>query len=130
MSRPRWFPILLALALFTPGCGDDPTAPVPNVLEAVLVGPPTPVGALLFLVQGGTVDSVVANGDFLASRSYSAVAREVVVAGAHLHGVIARVYVPDITGPYNVGLQQVAHDSSFQLLAPAGYRVELRRVYR
>lgn len=130
MIRRRLIPFLLALALVSPACGDDPTAPVPNVLEAVLVGPPTPVGALLFLVQGGTVDSVVANGDFLASRPYSAVARQVVVAGHDLHGVVARVYVPDISGSYNVGLQQVAHDSSFQLLAPAGYRIELRRVFR
>ena len=114
--------LLLALGL---GCGADSLGPVPGALDVVLADAPRPVGAVLFLVEGGAVDSVEAVGTYLDAAPYSGVAHQVLVAGNRLHGVIARVRVPDVRVRYEVVLQEVADDSSYALLDVAGPRLFL-----
>ncbi|MBK6779644.1 MAG: hypothetical protein KA180_02625 [Gemmatimonadales bacterium] len=114
--------LLLALGL---GCGEDSLGPVPGTLDVVLADAPRPVGAVLFLVEGGAVDSVEAVGTYLDAAPYSGVAHQVLVAGNRLHGVIARVRVPDLRVRYAVVLQEVADDSSYALLDVAGPRLFL-----
>jgi hypothetical protein len=114
--------LLLALGL---GCGADSLGPVPGTLDVVLADAPRPVGAVLFLVEGGAVDSVEAVGTYLDAAPYSGVAHQVLVAGNRLHGVIARVRVPDLRVRYAVVLQEVADDSSYALLDVAGPRLFL-----
>ncbi len=114
--------LLLALGL---GCGADSLGPVPGALDVVLADAPRPVGAVLFLVEGGAVDTVEAVGTYLDAAPYSGVAHQVLVAGNRLHGVIARVRVPDVRVRYEVVLQEVADDSSYALLDVAGPRLFL-----
>lgn len=110
--------VVLALLLAGLGvaCDDTTLAPVPGTLDVVLADAPRPVGAVLFLVEGGTVDTVEAVGSYLDAAPYSGVAHQVLVAGNRLHGVIARVRVPDLRVRYDVVLQEVADDSSYALL--------------
>ncbi len=125
MNR-RWraAPAVLLVALGL-GCGEASLGPVPGTLEVVLADAPRPVGAVLFLIEGGTVDTVEGVGGYLDAAPYSGVAQQVLVAGNSLHGVIARVRVPDLRVHYEVVLQEVADDSSYALLDVAGPRLFL-----
>lgn len=114
--------VLVAMGL---GCGEASLGPVPGTLDVVLADAPRPVGAVLFLIEGGTVDTVEAAGSYVDAAPYSGVAQQVLVAGNRLHGAIARVRVPDLRVRYEVVLQEVADDSSYALLDVAGPRLFL-----
>lgn len=125
MNR-RWRSVAAALlAALGLGCGEASLGPVPGTLDVVLADAPRPVGAVLFLVEGGAVDTVEAMGSYLDAAPYSGVAHQVLVVGNRLHGVIARVRVPDLRLRYEVVVQEVADDSSYALLDPTGPRLFL-----
>lgn len=119
----------LALALAaTATCDDDsPVGPAPAVFEIVMGGPGASAAAMLFLIEGGPVDSVEANGWFTASAPYSGVATHVVVAGQTLAGTIALVHVPDGRMSYRAVVREVAQAGTYALLPTADYELTLVR---
>lgn len=124
MTGRRW---LLAVALVaTLSCGDDPGSPVPGTIEVVLAGPGPAVGAVLFLIEGGSVDTVESAGAYLDAAPYSGVATQVLVAGDDLRGVIARARVPDLRVRYTAFIQEVADARSYALRPPEETRVFIR----
>lgn len=110
-------------------CGDDePAGPAPAVLEVSVTGSSgTTPGAMLFLIEGGVVDSVESAGWFTASAPYSGVARQVVVAGPALVGTIALVHVPDGRVSYRAVLREAAQAGTHALLPTADYQLTLTR---
>jgi hypothetical protein len=121
----RRIPLLVAL-LAALSCGDDPGNPVPGTIEVVLAGPGPEVGAVLFLIEGGTVDTVESVGPYLDAAPYSGVATQVLVAGDDLRGVIARARVPDLRVSYTVFVQEIADSRTYALRPTAETRVFLR----
>jgi hypothetical protein len=121
--------VALLLALAAPGaCDEDnPVGPAPAVFEVVAGGTGAPAAAMLFMIEGGPVDSVEANGWFTASAPYSGVATQVVVAGPMLAGTIAVVHVPDGRIPYRAVLREVAEAGTYALLPVAEYPLTLVR---
>lgn len=120
--------LLAAAALAGLACGGDTLAPVDDVLDVVLTGSAS-VGAVVFLVQGATIDSIEGSGYFTASAP-AGTARRVLVAGDRLQGRIALVHVPDAGTAYQVVLQEAADRASYALLDSTVIGLELRRVYR
>lgn len=117
--------LLLGVGLLS--CGGDPTRPAgpdPGPLEIRLSGP-AGVGAVLLLVEGGTIDSVVPTSYFTASTVYSGVARRVLVAGDTLGGVLARVVVDDRRLPWKATIIQVADGETFQLRDSTAYALTI-----
>jgi hypothetical protein len=107
---------VLALAL---ACAEEPVGPVPGTIDVVLGDAEATIGAVLFRVEGGPVDTVEAvpeAGLYLDAAPYSGTAQQVLVAGDGLSGVIARVRVPDVRVRYRVVVQQVADGQTFALL--------------
>jgi len=116
VGRSRWAGFLVAL-LVSAGCGKEPTAgATPGVLDVVLLGPAEHTGAILFDIEGGAVDSVVATGHFTRSARFTGVAQRVLVAGDSLGGVIARVYVPDLGAGHRATVVEAADGRDYQLL--------------
>lgn len=120
---------VLALALAaSASCDEDsPVGPAPAVFEIVAGGTGASAAAMLFLIQGGPVDSVEANGWFTASAPYSGVATQVVVAGPALAGTIAMVHVPDGRISYRAVVREVAEAGTHALLPTADYTLTLVR---
>jgi hypothetical protein len=111
------------------GCGgDEPMGPAPAVYEVVLRGGGVPVGAVYFLVEGGSVDTVEGTGFYTASAAYSGVATQVLVAGRDLSGTVVRVRVPDARVRYRASVLELAQGGTHQLLPPADYSLTLVRV--
>lgn len=126
MRRALW--LVLGATLLSCG-GDDSvttTDPDPGPLEIRLNGP-TGVGAVLLLVEGGTIDSVVPTSYFTASTLYSGVARRVLVAGDTLRGVLARVVVDDRRLPWKATLIEVADGATYQLRDSTAYSLTIRK---
>lgn len=125
MRRALW--LLLGLGLLS--CGGEPTRPSgpdPGPLDIRLSGP-TGVGAVLLLVEGGTIDSVVPTSYFTASTAYSGVARRVLVAGDTLRGVLARVVVQDRRLPWKATIIQLADAATLQLRDSTAYALTIRK---
>ena len=90
--------VALALILAMLACHDDdktvePTGP--GVLELVLTTPNTDDGAVLLTIDGA-VDSVQATA-YVTFATASPTGARVVVTGDIAGGVIARLYVPDVS---------------------------------
>lgn len=116
------------MAFAAAGCGDDhPVGPAPAVFEIVLSQSGAPAAAMLFMIEGGTIDSVESAGWFTASAPFSGVATQVVVAGPTLTGTVALVHVPDGRVPYIVVVREVAEAGTHALLPTAGYQLTLTR---
>jgi len=110
------------------GCDEDgAVGPAPAVFEVVLGGVGASPAAVLFMIEGGPVDSVEANGWFTASAPYSGVATQVVVAGPPLSGPIVLVHVPDGRTSYRAVVREVAEASTHALLPTANYSLTLVR---
>lgn len=116
----RLVAFILVLAIL--GCDDDPTGPLPGVLEVALIGPAAQAGALLFHVEGGPVDSVTSGGALLVSAPFTGVTRRVLVVG-DLSGVVARVYVADVSVGYHMTVVEVANGQNYALMNNAGFRL-------
>ena len=124
----RISPLLLAAAGLA--CGGDALAPVDGELEVVLTQSSVEPGAVVFLVQGPTIDSIEGNGHFTSSVPSGASARRVLIAGDGLRGRLALVHVPDAGVAYQVVVQEAADRASFALLDSGRVQLQLRRVYR
>lgn len=124
MTGRRW--VLAVTLVAALSCGDDPGSPVPGTIEVVLAGPGPAVGAVLFLIEGGSVDTVESAGAYLDAAPYSGVATQVLVAGDDLRGVIARVRVPDLRVRYTAFIQEVADSRNYALRPPEQTRVFIR----
>jgi hypothetical protein len=97
------------------------------VFEVVAGGAGASAAAMLFMIEGGPVDSVEANGWFTASAPYSGVATQVVIAGPVLAGTIAVVHVPDGRISYRAVVREVAEAGTYALLPTADYTLTLVR---
>lgn len=117
---------LLVVSLLLSCGGDDttPSGPNPGPLELRLSGP-VGAGAVLLVVEGGTIDSVEAGDYFMASTIYSGVARRVLVVGQNLDGVLARVAVPDRRVDYRATILEIADGATYRLRDPAAYTVRV-----
>lgn len=124
MTGRRWW--LAGALVATLSCGDDPGSPVPGTIEVVLAGPGPAVGAVLFLIEGGSVDTVESAGEYLDAAPYSGIATQVLVAGDDLRGVIARARVPDLRVRYTAFIQEVADSRNYALRPPEETRVFIR----
>lgn len=114
--------VAFVLALAVLGCDDDPTGPLPGVLDVALVGPAAQAGALLFHVEGGPVDSVTAGDALLVSAPFTGVSRRVLVVG-DLTGIVARVYVADVRAGYRMSVVEVADGQSYALMNNGNFRL-------
>ncbi|HSE67445.1 MAG TPA: hypothetical protein VLB12_10680 [Gemmatimonadales bacterium] len=119
----------MALVLAILACHDDdktvePTGP--GVLDVVLTTPNTDDGALLFTI-GGAVDSVQGSG-YVTFATASPTGARVVVTGDLAGGVIARLYVPDVSASdqYLPQLIEVAQRGTYTLRAPTTYQLALK----
>lgn len=119
--------VLVALAglLGCGGSGNDHN-PTPGPLTLTLSTPNSNDGAILFKVTGGTVDSVqsgpmVQTGSYVVNSGFT----RVVVAGNIVDGVIAKIYVPDVSASanYSVTVEQAANRVSFAQQGLAGYSI-------
>jgi hypothetical protein len=118
-----------ALALTLAGCGSSDGGgahPVPGFLNLTLNTPNSNDGALLFKVQGGTIDSAVA-GLMVQSGSYviNPTFTRIVVAGDLTDGLVAKVHVPDVgnAADYTVTIEQAAARTTFAQQPLSGYSV-------
>jgi hypothetical protein len=119
--------IVALLAAMLAGCGDQPLAPALDEMEVSLNGSAGQAGAMVFLIQGGAVDSVIGTGYLTRSAPYSGTATQVVVAGDALRGAVVRFRVPDLTVAYTAVAVQVADARTYQLLDPAQFPLKVRR---
>jgi hypothetical protein len=118
-----------ALALSGLACGEDrvSSATGPGVLEVVLTTPSSDDGAILFQVDG-TVDSMIAAPGYSGFSNVSPGFTRAVVTGSVSGGIIARLYIPDVSaaGQYSATLLQAAARNSFALQPVTGYALTLR----
>ncbi len=121
--------VALALILTMLACHDDdktvePTGP--GVLELVLTTPNTDDGAVLLTIDGA-VDSVQGTV-YVTFATASPTGARIVVTGDIAGGVIARLYVPDVSASdqYLPQLVEVAQRGTFALRPPTSYQLELR----
>lgn len=116
----------LALALLAGlGCSDAPTGPLPGAFDVVVTGPAADAGGLLFDILDGPVDSVAAAGTVVVSAPFTGVSRRVLVVGDQLSGVVARVYVPDVSASYQTRIVEVADTRSYALRDSSSFAVLL-----
>jgi hypothetical protein len=112
-------------------CGDDePAGPTPVAFDVVLSRAAGDLGALLFFVQGGPVDTVESVGYYTASAPYSGVATQVLVADGKLEGTVARVRVPDGHVTYTVVPREAAERGTHRLVTVPDSMVSLVPVFR
>jgi hypothetical protein len=111
-------------------CNDEPVGPAPAVYNVVLGTGSAQVGAILFLIEGGAVDTVEAIGYYTATAPYSGVATQVLVVGPQLGGTLVRLRVPDVRVEYRVVARELAESGTYRLLAATDYSLGLIRVLR
>lgn len=117
---------MLPFALLTGlACGGDssgPSGPTPGQLTIQLNTSSTNVGALMFLIRGGPVDSV--------SSSYSSYDAEAaggnhrtIVTGNIAAGPVAIIHVPDTreAGSYSATVEQAATRQTYGLQSATGF---------
>ena len=120
---------LAALVAVTANCGggggETPT-PIPGYLTLTLSTPNSNDGAVLFKVQGGTVDSMV-SGAMVQKGSYviNPTFTRAVVAGNIVDGIIAKIHVPDVAkvANYSAVVEQAANRTSFAQQSLTGYSI-------
>jgi hypothetical protein len=119
----------LALILAMLACHDDdktvePTGP--GILDVVLTTPNVDDGAVLLTIDG-PVDSVQGTG-YVTFATASPTGARVVMTGDIADGVIARLYVPDVSASdqYLPQLVEVAQRGTFALRPSTSYRLDLR----
>lgn len=126
MRRTLWLVLLVGLL----SCGDEsptrPQGPDPGPLDIGLDGA-AGAGAVLMLVEGGPIDSVVALSYFTAHTPHSAVARRVLVAGSSLNGALARIMVPDRRVLYQARIIQIADEVTYQLGDSSAYTLTVEK---
>ena len=111
-------------------CEDEPVGPSPAIYEVVLGSGPAEVSAILFLIEGGRIDSVEGIGYYTASAPYSGVAMQVLVAGPQLRGTLVRLLVPDGRARLRAVAREIAEPGTHRLLPTSDYSLSLSRVLR
>lgn len=122
--------LVLLLALAAGACGKDtePMGPTPGAFDIVLTGNGAAPAAILFVVDGGTVDTVEAAGFYTRSAPFSGVAVQVLVAGSGVHGVLARIRVPDTRVKYRATVREAGAAGTHSLLPIDDYPLKVLRV--
>ena len=117
---------LVGLAASCGGGGGD-SGPTAGVLALTLNTPNTGDGAVLFRVNGGVVDSIAGSPMVLDGNynTFTGNLSRVVVAGPITDGIIAYLFVPDVSkvGTYTVTMEQAAANSNFAQRSLAGYSI-------
>lgn len=107
----------------------DPTgAPNAGSMDVVVSTPNGDDGALLVRIAGGPVDSVTSPGPYAVyAGAPDGGAVHVIVQGNIAGGVVARVWVPDVTraASYTAAVEQATARDSYQQRGPAGYGASL-----
>ncbi len=131
MSRLGQACLALTLAVLPVGCGGDgPNGPpAAGVVRFDLETQHADDGALVVVVSGGPVDSIAGPAGL---RVYTSAATDggmsVLVTGAIVAGPLLTVHVPDgrKSSAYTSVVTQVAARSTYELRAPADYRLTRR----
>jgi hypothetical protein len=102
-----------------------PKGPTAGSLQVRLTTPNADDGAIIFVVSGGTIDSVTR----AAGSSYQVLAAvgsqtKVLVRGTIGAGAIAQIWVPDVSVAYAAQVQQAASRTYVQR-TDAGYSMEV-----
>lgn len=102
-----------------------PKGPKSGALAVSLTSPNLDDGAILFSVSGGTVDSVtIPPGSGLQVMASQSTPRTALVRGTLTSGVIAQIWVRDISATYSATVQQVAAKTYAQR-SQAGYSLAI-----
>ena len=120
----------ISAAIAVGGCQVDRalgpgTATGPAGLELRIAGPDSSVRALLLVVGGGPVDSITATGLETMTLAVRADDYRVVLRGALLTGVTARLWVPDLRRQGYTATVAQAVNEHYEQQATAGYRVQI-----
>jgi hypothetical protein len=123
--------LLVALALgAVMSCDGEPVGPSPATYEVVLGRGPAQVSAILFLIEGGSIDTVESLGYYTASAPYSGGATQVLVAGPQLEGALVRVRVADNRVRLGAVAREIAEPGTHRLLPTSDYTLSLNSVPR
>ncbi len=109
-------PIALLAALACGGDGTGPGGPTPGQLTIQLNTSSTSVGALMFLVRGGPVDSVSSTYSRYDADAAGGNHR-IIVTGNIVAGPVATIHVPDTreAGSYSATVEQAATRQTYGL---------------
>lgn len=124
--RRRWLGLLAAALLLT--CGESTEPPTPGWIDVRLDTPNTDDGGIIFVVSGGQIDSVRSALDVFSSRQ-SETSWRVLVAGNARAGVIAQLWVQDVTSDsaYAAVVEEVASRTTFEQRPLSGYALTVQR---
>ena len=119
--------LLLSLVVLAACGGDGVAPPTPGTLSLRLTTPSTSNGALVVVVSGGAVSAVHAAAGLEVVRQSDGAGTHIMLVGNVAAGVVATIDVPDISRAtaYVAVVEQVADRTSFALLDPAPYRVDV-----
>lgn len=127
----------ISAAIAGAGCQTDhalgpmtPTDDGPAALELRITGPDSGLGALLLVVGGGPVDSITGPGLEATALAVAADEYRVVVRGARLMGVAARLWVPDRRqgAVYTATVMQAVGATDYALQDTEDYRITIAPV--
>ena len=118
-----------ATALTCKDSTSDDSDPVAGWLAIEMTPPNGDDGGIMFIVTGGTVDSVRSSHPNVLSRTESATSMRVVVAGNLTAGKIAEIWVPDTrrVAEYSATPVETASRGTFAQRATTGYTLKLSR---
>jgi hypothetical protein len=98
-----------------------PKGPTSGALRVTLTTPNADDGAILFVVSGGTIDSVTTTDATMQTMASQATPTMILVRGTLASGVIARVWVADVTATHSASVLQVAARTTYAQRATTGY---------
>jgi hypothetical protein len=115
-----------------PGCGDTSVGPPePGTVAVMLATPNLDDGAILFRLEGGSVEALTAAAPShrLFSRATGAASATVVVVGNLVSGAVLVFDVPDVTkvSDYRATILEVAARDNSLRSSLAGYSLEVQR---
>ena len=119
----------ISAAIAVGGCQVDRalgpgTATGPARLELRIAGADSGVVSLLLVVSGGPIDSITATGLETITLGVAPDNYRVILRGALLTQVPARVWVPDPSAAYTATIEQ-AVNARYERQATANYRVQI-----
>lgn len=120
--RRALLPLALLTALACGGDGTGPGGPTPGPLTIQVNTSAADVGALMFLIRGGPVDSVTST-----YSSYDAEAaggnHRMIVTGNIVAGPVATIHVPDTreAASYSATVEQAATRQTYGLQSASGF---------
>jgi len=124
----------ISAAIAGAGCQTDhalgpvtPSSDGPGPLELRITGPDSGVGALLLVIGGGPVDSITGTGLETTALSVAPDDYRVIVRGAALSRVVARLWVPDRQqrAVYSATVVQAVGETDYSLQPTDDYRITI-----